>query len=198
MTTHDTRVVTRTAVANCIAAPIDLSDWIIRSFAATFATLSQVPGVREFRLRRLAFVGPKRLCVIVSITIWDDLGQFEVWRNSDAFRAAHPDRAAFSQEFAVMRSIRLDLEVSPGTTFEELDAQIVARLAIEHPELVPSGSRLVPELGWTAPASGGFAPGPAEANPRDGVVALSQPEHAPTESHRRGVAPGSEPGYSWR
>lgn len=136
-------------MANCIAAPIDLSDWIIRSFAATFATLNQVPGVHEFRLRRLAFVGPKRLCVIVSITIWDDLGRFEAWRYSNVFQAVHPDRETFAREFAVMRSIRLDLEVNPGTTLEELDAQIVARLAIEHPELVPSGSRLVPELGST-------------------------------------------------
>ena len=167
MTTNDIRVTTRSAVANCISAPIDLSDWIIRSFAATFATLSQVPGVREFRLRRLAFVGPQRLCVIVSLTIWDDIRLFEAWRASEAFRAAHPDRDSFQREFAVMQSIRLDLLVSPEATFDELDAQIVARLAIEHPELVPPGSRLVPELGWTAAqSSSASSTDPADAGPR--------------------------------
>lgn len=144
MTIYDIRGTTKTAVANSISAPIDLSDWIIRSFAATFATLSQVPGVREFRLRRLAFDGPQRLCVIVSLTIWDHIDQFKAWRASDS------DRGTFPCEFAVMRSIRVDLEVSPRTRIDELDAQIVTRLAIEHPELVPPGSRLVPELAWTA------------------------------------------------
>ncbi|WP_433204883.1 antibiotic biosynthesis monooxygenase family protein [Nocardia sp. CA-107356] len=136
------------AVANCIAGPSSFASWIKESFAATFSTLDEVPGVREFHLRRLTASGEH--CLLVSITIWDDIEHFEWWRTSAAFVAAHPDRKAYQSEFRRMRSIRYDIATVPATTIDDLDAEVVRRLSAEHPDLVSTDSKFVNEIHWTS------------------------------------------------
>lgn len=138
------------AVANCITGPAELEPWIRSSFQATFATLEGVEGVREFRLARLTETS--RECVFVSITLWDTLEAFERWSTSKEFRAAHPDRAEFQAEFGQMTSQRCDIDLEPHTTNQDLNIEILHRLLVQAPDLVPDGSTLVDELHWTQPA----------------------------------------------
>ncbi|WP_159080822.1 antibiotic biosynthesis monooxygenase family protein [Nocardia suismassiliense] len=135
------------AVANCISGPADFAPWIQTSFVDTFTTLDNSFGVRVFYLRRLT--GARPHCLFVSITVWNRLQDFEAWRGSDAFTAAHPDRKQFRAEFSQMRSIRYDIEVDASVTLADLDSEVVKRLFEEHPALITPPVSFVGEIEWT-------------------------------------------------
>ncbi|WP_194838529.1 hypothetical protein [Nocardia sp. XZ_19_369] len=135
------------AVVNCISAPADFAPWISASFADTRATLTGTRA-RGFYLRRLA--GDYRHCLFASITLWVSIADFESWRLSPAFIAAHPDREQYSTEFAQMSSLRFDIDLDPdsATTLDVLDEQIVARLRTRRPDLIAASDVFVGELEW--------------------------------------------------
>lgn len=138
-------------VANCISGPAELAGWIKDSFEATFGTLQGVPGVRAFRLRRLDGTRDGR-CMFVSFTMWDNLADFEHWRRSAAFIAAHPDRTRFANAFARMRSVRMDFATTSEPSAADLDSRVLARLTEAHPDLVAEGPLFVEEVTWSREA----------------------------------------------
>lgn len=134
------------AVANVISGPADFASWTLESFAATFETLGKVGGVRQFHLDRLAGAG--NWCLFVSYTFWNTLADFDRWRTSAAFIAAHPDRAKYWHEFSRMQTLRYNVEASPLTTIDEVRAEVARRLSGERPDLIADSRAFVNELSW--------------------------------------------------
>ncbi|MFD6356683.1 antibiotic biosynthesis monooxygenase family protein [Nocardia tengchongensis] len=138
----------RVVVANCITGPRHFSHWIASSFLATYATLSDVSGVQEFRLSRQADPAADH-CLFISYTLWDDLGDFERWRTSAAFVAAHPTYTQFRKQFKLMKSIRYDIPATEATTIDDHELTVLDRLAADHPYLI-TGTEWTDEIRWTA------------------------------------------------
>jgi quinol monooxygenase YgiN len=93
--------------------------------------------------------GFRSLDLFISITYWDRIANFETWRDSSAFVAAHPDRDQFKDQFRQMKSIRYDVDISIDT---DIEAEVRSRLNSEHPDMLPGDPLFITEVSWKAVA----------------------------------------------
>jgi|GEM_PF-6643939 len=143
---HENPVEGVVGVANVISGPVRLREWIRAAFAATLGTLTGVSGLQMFRLARVV---DSEAATFVSVTVWDGIADFECWRASAAFVAAHPDRAVHGQDFQDLRSVRVDVAVNSDAASADVGSEVMRAVSARLPELVPADGQLVQELGWS-------------------------------------------------
>jgi heme-degrading monooxygenase HmoA len=154
------------AVAAAMAAPRTLAGWIEDKHAPFALTLAAQPGFIAGRL--LQCLNNGRRCLIISLTLWEDVAWFRAWQSGTGFAAAcaafrgDPDgsRAARAEagRYAMLDQARFDFpfpRAGATRTMARLEGPLLARLAerygtdtqdaafrilLDLPELVPGST----------------------------------------------------------
>lgn len=165
------------AVANVLAGPRTLAQWIEDKFAPFVITLAGQPGFLAFRL--LAVPNNGRRCVIISLSLWEDVAWFRAWQAGTGFAAAHlaargnpkgtrPQKAD-AERYSLLDQARFDFpcpRAGAARTMSRLEGPLLARLE-QRFNIDPAGAcfSVLLELPELAPgvAWGGCEPVPAMA-----------------------------------
>jgi heme-degrading monooxygenase HmoA len=138
------------AVANCISGPRALARWIEAAFRPFAGRLHGTDGFRGFLLLEVVHGGADAM--FVSLSFWETLADFDGWRKSAHFLAAHDaareQRDLFRQ---LRRPMRYDCPVDRPEATPELQAWLLERIGIDYPQVSTAGAGMRNVLGFPAP-----------------------------------------------
>jgi heme-degrading monooxygenase HmoA len=137
------------AVANCVSGPRALGRWIEAAFGPFADRLEEADGFRGFVLLEVVHGGADAM--FVSLSFWETLADFDGWRKSAHFLAAHDAAREQPGLFRQLRRpVRYDCLVERAEVTPELRDWLLERIGIDFPRVSAAGAGMRSVLGCPA------------------------------------------------